>query len=91
MSANWPRSRPSCDGADAPGTARGQMGRGPTPTRALWFRAGAVFALAYGLAGVAAAADEAAGPATVPEADIEVFVRHGCPHCTAATSFLNDL
>jgi hypothetical protein len=67
------------------------MGRGPTPTRALWFRAGAVFALAYGLAGVAAAADEAAGPATVPEADIEVFVRHGCPHCTAATSFLNDL
>jgi hypothetical protein len=42
-------------------------------------------------AGLTAPDAGAADPAGEPPADIEVFVREGCPHCAAAKLFLDDL
>lgn len=41
--------------------------------------------------GYAAFDARADGASTEPPADLEVFVREGCPHCAAAKAFLNEL
>lgn len=50
-----------------------------------------LFVLALVLTALACPLGSAAGEPAGEQPDIEVFVRQGCPHCTEAKRFLEDL
>ena len=50
-----------------------------------------LFVLALLLTSLACPLESAAVERTIEQPDIEVFVRQGCPHCTEAKRFLEDL
>lgn len=50
-----------------------------------------LFVIALGLTTLACPLGSAAGQPASEQPDMEVFVRQGYPHCTAAKRFLEDL